>query len=212
MFLDEIGELSPMLQSKLLTFLQDKSYYRVGGEQPRQGDVRILAATNQDLERRVAEGLFREDLFFRLNVLPIVMPPLSQRLDDVPMLVTTFVSRYAQTNKQAVPVIDPDVLLALQQQDWPGNVRELENAVTRAMTLRRDPARLCRDDLFSLKPVNPDEVAVSLGNLAGKTLAEIEKAAIKATLELCGQRKAEAARMLGIAEKSVYNKIKRHGI
>ena len=118
LFLDEIGELSPMLQSKLLTFLQDKSYYRVGGEQSRHGDVRIVAATNQDLEQRVAEGLFREDLFYRLNVLPIVMPPLSQRLDDVPMLVTTFVNRYAATNKQALPVIDPDVMLALQQQDW----------------------------------------------------------------------------------------------
>lgn len=210
LFLDEIGELSPMLQSKLLTFLQDKSYYRVGGEQPLHGDVRIIAATNQDLEQRVAERLFREDLFYRLNVLPIEMPPLVSRLEDIPMLVTAFVDRYVRENKQQAPAIELEVMFTLQQHTWPGNVRELENAVTRAMTLRRSPEQLVKDDLFGLAP--QEETCVSSNTLAGRTLADVEKAAIEATLQLCGNRKAEAARVLGIAEKSIYNKIKRYGI
>lgn len=209
LFLDEIGELSLPLQAKLLTFLQSKTYYRIGGEKALQSDVRILAATNQDLEARVQAGLFREDLFYRLNVLPIQMPNLAERRADIPMLVEQFVGRIASENEQAMPVITPECLLKLQQMPWPGNVRELENAVIRAMALRTDPEQLQVDDLIGLAA--PQSAAVG-GSLGGMTLAEIERRALVDTLELCGQRKAEAARMLGIAEKSVYNKMRRHGL
>ena len=115
LFLDEIGELSVALQTKLLTFLQDQTYFRIGGEKPLQGNVRIVAATNQDLEQRVKEGLFRADLFYRLNVLPIEMPPLKARVEDVPMLVTHFAKRFVAENDQSMPVIDAELMLKLQQ-------------------------------------------------------------------------------------------------
>ncbi|MGB0257060.1 MAG: sigma-54-dependent transcriptional regulator, partial [Coraliomargarita sp.] len=209
LFLDEIGELSLPLQAKLLTFLQSKTYYRIGGEKALQSDVRILAATNQDLEVRAKEGLFREDLFYRLNVLPVEMPDLIDRREDIPMLVEQFVGRFAAENDQPMPRITPDCLLQLQQMPWPGNVRELENSVIRAMTLRADPEQLQADDLLGLSAPEPSIGTASLG---GMTLAEIERLALVETLDLCGQRKAEAARMLGIAEKSVYNKMRRHGL
>ncbi|CAA6690768.1 MULTISPECIES: sigma-54 dependent transcriptional regulator [unclassified Lentimonas] len=209
LFLDEIGELSLALQTKLLTFLQDKTYFRIGGEKAQVSDVRIVAATNQHLEQRVREGLFREDLFYRLNVLPIEMPRLAARVEDIPMLVNQFVHRFALENQQAVPRITPEYLMQLQQMPWPGNVRELENAVIRSMTLRANLECLSAEDLVGLPEPVPSAASASLGGLS---LAEIERRAIVETLELCGQRKAEAARVLGIAEKSIYNKMRRHGL
>lgn len=211
LFLDEIGELSLALQTKLLTFLQEKTYYRIGGEKALDSDVRILAATNQRLEQRVKEGLFREDLFYRLNVLPVEMPRLAARTADIPMLVDLFVRHFAEVNEQAVPHVTPECLLQLQQMPWPGNVRELENSVIRCMTLRAEPERLDVGDLIGLAAPEP-QVSESAASLGGLTLAEVERRALIETLELCGQRKAEAARILGIAEKSVYNKMRRHGL
>ena len=158
---------------------------------------------------RAKEGLFREDLFYRLNVLPIEMPDLIDRREDIPMLVEQFVGRFAAENDQPMPRITPDCLLQLQQMPWPGNVRELENAVIRAMTLRADPEQLQADDLLGLSAPEP---SIGMASLGGMALAEIERRALVETLDLCGQRKAEAARMLGIAEKSVYNKMRRHGL
>ena len=198
------------MQSKLLTFLQDQTYFRIGGEKPLQGDVRIIAATNQDLEARVREGLFREDLYYRLNVLPIEMPPLKARAEDIPDLVALFAQRFASVNDQIVPRIDTEVLAKLQQMPWPGNVRELQNSVIRMLTLRNKPEVLTLQDLLDVD-ASADEAA-DRGTLAGMTLAEIEKRALRETLALCGQRKVEAARMLGIADKSIYNKMKRHGM
>ena len=209
LFLDEIGELSLALQTKLLTFLQDKTYFRIGGEKAQISDVRIIAATNQHLEQRVREGLFREDLFYRLNVLPIEMPSLTARVEDIPMLVNHFVHRFVAENQQSVPTIAHEYLILLQQMPWPGNVRELENAVIRSMTLRAEPQCLSADDLMGMSAPVPSVAAASLGGL---TLAEVERRAIVETLLLCGQRKAEAARVLGIAEKSIYNKMRRHGL
>lgn len=209
LFLDEIGELSLPLQAKLLTFLQSKTYYRLGGDQSLQSDVRILAATNQNLEARVKEGLFREDLYYRLNVLPIEMPDLVDRREDIPELVHQFVARFSAENEQATPRVTADCLLELQRMPWSGHVRELENAVIRAMALRQDPALLDVGDLVGLAAPESETAPLSLG---GMTLAEVERRALVETLELCNQRKAEAARMLGIAEKSVYNKMRRHGL
>ncbi len=209
LFLDEIGELPLVMQTKLLTFLQDQSYFRIGGEKSLQGNVRIVAATNRDLTKQVEAGLFREDLYYRLNVLPIELPTLNERVEDIPMLVAEFTRRFASGNEQMMPKVAPDLIIQLQQMSWPGNVRELENTMIRMLTLRRFPEALTVGDIVG--PVVVEKVAAT-SRLAGLTLAEVEKRALSETLELCGYKKAEAARLLGIAEKSIYNKMKRHGL
>lgn len=213
LFLDEIGDLPLSLQPKLLTFLQEQTYYRVGGQRPITSDVRIIAATNFDLEELVRQGRFREDLFFRLNVLPIEMPPLKSRLEDMPVLVDHFVASFASASGEECPMIDRDVYALLSRFSWPGNIRQLENAVVRACALRTSPGRLSGKDFSSIvsgkDSINASS-SIEGGRLAGLTLAEIEKAALQQTLDLCQGKKSEAARLLGIAEKSIYNKIKRH--
>ena len=210
LFLDEIGDLPLNLQTKLLTFLQEKAYHRVGGDQLISSDLRIIAATNQDLEARVKDGLFRQDLFYRLNVLPVEVPPLSERLQDIPMLVDHFSKKFTYLNKQALPEIAPGVIARLQHFEWPGNIRELENTVVRALALRQKPEVLTEEDLLVVGSLK--ESSSPTQSLAGMSLRDIEKRAIVETLELCGHCKSEAARMLGIAEKSIYNKMKRHCI
>jgi DNA-binding NtrC family response regulator len=215
LFLDEIGDLPLALQPKLLTFIQEKSHYRVGGEKAISSDVRIIAATNTDLEQLVKEGRFREDLFFRLNVLPIEMPPLRERITDIPALTDHFVAAFAASAGGPVPKVDAEVYALLSHFGWPGNVRQLENAVVRSCTLRATPGKLCADDFSGLFQVHEDGhpySAMGDNSLAGRALADIEKSAIRQTLDLCRGRKAEAARILGIAEKSIYNKMKRYGI
>ncbi len=218
LFLDEIGEMPLSLQAKLLTFLQERTFFRVGGESPITSDVRIIAATNQNLEEMVAKGVFREDLFFRLNVLPLEMPPLRIRLDDIPMFVDYFLARSAAIEAKEVPDVDDAVYEKLKQYNWPGNIRELENTVVRAYTLRKNEQKLGQEDLslnLSLVPqghMQTDESSVGMANLAGHSLAEIEKTALEQTLERCNNNRSAAARMLGIAEKSIYNKMKKFGV
>src|SRR5204863_3890628 len=134
-FLDEIGTMSPALQSKLLRVLQEREFEPLGSERTERVDVRIIAATNRDLRQMVAEARFQEDLFYRLNVIPIELPPLRERRDDVPPLVEHFVRKHAQRTGRRIDRIDDGVLAALQQYDWPGNVRELENTIERAVVL-----------------------------------------------------------------------------
>lgn len=220
LFLDEIGDMSPSLQAKLLTFLQDKSFYRVGGEKPISSDVRIIAATNQDLEARIQTGQFREDLFFRLNVLPLEMPPLRNRLSDIPALVEHFLNRLSASEKASPPFVDPDVSDYLKAYQWPGNIRELENVIIRAYTFREKESELSRGDItlgaeagrsLSNEP-SPSSDIRSLDQMAGMTLAEMEKIAIENTLKHFDNNKSLAAKTLGIAEKSIYNKMKKHGL
>jgi len=217
LFLDEIGEMSLDLQSKLLTFLQDKSFFRLGGERSLTSDSRIVAATNQDLQARVREGLFREDLYFRLNVLPLEVPPLRARKGDIAILAADFIERNAVCDGFEPPVVEVGVFDLLDEYSWPGNIRELENSVARAYALRQRPDRMqMRDFQQLLKQADgaapPPESGGGGYELARKTLAKIERDAICATLDACGGNKSEAARELGIAEKSIYNKIKRHGL
>lgn len=222
LFLDEIGEMPLRLQTKLLTFLQDRSFFRLGGEKSITSDVRVIAATNQDLEARVKDGSFREDLFFRLNVLPLEVPPLRERRGDVSLLLDYFLHENALSEGVELPRIDAAVYKRLEAYGWPGNIRELENAVARAFTIRKDPDRIGVGDFLSLAPSVSEGLSVerstgsedsSVGvTLGGKSLSEIEKEAILQTLEYCNGNKAEAARTLGIAEKSIYNKMKKHGI
>lgn len=223
LFLDEIGDLPLALQPKLLTFIQEKTFYRVGGERPIESDVRLVAATNQDLERRVREGSFREDLYYRLHVLPIEVPSLRQRRADIPQLVDHFVAAYPDPARTQPPHVEPAVYALLAQAEWKGNVRELENVIIRAYTLRADPDRLQVGDFSGLSqadtaPAAPTAASplapVGAGPLfpIGESLAAIERLAIQYTLHSCQHNKAEAARILGIAEKSIYNKMKKHGL
>ncbi len=135
LFLDEIGEISPAVQVKLLGFLQDREFERVGDNTKRKVDVRLIAATNRDLEKAVADGVFRKDLYYRLNVITIQMPPLREKPSDIPLLVDHFVAEYAKENNKHVEGVSPDALAALVAYQWPGNVRELENMIERAVVM-----------------------------------------------------------------------------
>jgi two-component system response regulator HydG len=215
-FLDEIAETSPNMQAKLLRVLQEKEIQRVGSEEIIQVDVRIVAATNRDLEAEVANGRFREDLFYRLNVMPLTVPPLRERLDDIPLLADYFLKRYAKKNRKSVRGFTPLAMEMLLKYEWPGNVRELENAVERAVIL------LTGEHVTEKQlPLN---IVKQYGGSDGSTpsspppadgtrsLEEVEKEAILATLKATGGNKSECARRLGITRKTLHNKLKSFGI
>lgn len=206
--LDEIGDLPLELQPKLLNFLQDRTVQRIGGTEVRRIDVRIIAATNQDLERKCREGTFREDLFFRLNVLPIEVPPLRERAEDIPAFIDFILDRIARKRGCAVFQLDEEARQALGRYGWTGNVRELENVLERS-TAFCTGARVTRADLTL-----PDRGGAGppANGLAGLTLAEIERRALVETLAHCGGNKKAAAKLLDIDEKSIYNKMKRLGV
>lgn len=221
LFLDEIAELPIELQSKLLTFLQERTFYRVGGESPLQADVRIVAATHQNLPRLCREGRFREDLFYRLNVVPIVLPPLRARPEDIEPLATHFLADFARRNHLPQLQLTADAITTLLRHVWPGNIRELENTLARLATLKRHSTTLDAADVTAglLPPLEtvPATTAfpvssegISPASLAGRTFEEIEQLALTQTLAACGQNRARAARMLGLSEKTVYNMLRRH--
>ncbi len=141
-FLDEIGEMSPMLQVKILRVLQERKFRRVGGNEEVEADIRIIAATNRDLSKMVAEGQFREDLFYRINVIPVRLPSLRERIEDVPLIAEHFVVKFAEQMKKPITGISRAAMVLLQAHTWPGNVRELENAMERAVALERTPSIL----------------------------------------------------------------------
>src|SRR5438552_5243427 len=141
-FLDEIGEISPSVQVKLLRVLQERRFRRVGGLEELQADIRVIAATNQDLTRLVADGRFREDLFYRINVIPIALPPLRERREDIPLLADHFLAKYSEQMGKHVTGISHDALQFMLRYDWPGNIRELENTIERAVALEATPAVL----------------------------------------------------------------------
>jgi DNA-binding NtrC family response regulator len=209
LFLDEIGDLPLELQPKLLTFLQDRTFQRIGDPTMLSADVRVIAATHQDLEAKVADRSFRADLYYRLNVLPITMPALRDRSSDVPLFARFVLERLAK--KRGVSPVDltPEARDALQRYTWPGNLRELENVLERAATFC-EGNRIQIEDLH-LKNIAPMTPLANKG-LAGLTLEEIERLAILETLEHCRNNKKAAARMLDIDEKSIHNKMKRLGL
>jgi DNA-binding NtrC family response regulator len=194
-FLDEIGHLPLELQPKLLRALEGREIRRVGGQQSRKVDIRVIGATHVDLKAAVGRGEFREDLFYRLNVVTLVLPPLRERGDDVELLARTFVNRLARQYGLEVPEIPEDVLAELRRHEWPGNVRELRNAIERALVLSR-PGTL------ELAELSPDRgtAPVSMGALPfPATLKAITQAAAQAMLQLVSSNKSEAARRLGIS-------------
>lgn len=212
LFLDEIGDLPTELQPKLLNVLQDREYQRVGGEELLKADVRIIAATNIDFERKIAEGEFREDLYYRLSVIPIEIPPLRERIDGLAALCTSLLQKVAQRQNRSQVQISPQALSALRAYDWPGNVRQLENVLERSAAFCDDDTIAEKDLPREVRPQNSNEEELSLPQIGGIPLSQLEKEALIQTLRICHGNKAESARRLGITEKSVYNKMKRHGL
>lgn len=208
-FLDEIGELSPELQVKLLRVLQGQEFERVGGLKTIRVDVRIIAATNRNLEKAIQEHHFREDLFYRLNVLPIYIPSLRQRKEDISVLVEHFVKYYSRKcNKRFDPLTDV-VMENLVQYDWPGNIRELQNVIERAIILAREPHLRLTDfiinngTMLQPKPVHA-EIVTSLRDLEYQALLK----AIKQT----GGNLSQAAKLLGVGRDTIYRRLKKYGI
>jgi two-component system response regulator HydG len=207
LFLDEIGDITPATQVKLLRFLQERTFERVGGNETIRVDVRIIAATNRDLQAEVAAGRFREDLFYRLNVVNIEMPPLRARPSDLLPLATHFLKRFAHENGKRVEGFDESALERVTSYRWPGNVRELENVIERAVVL-------CDGPHVSAKHLPAGVGAVTRGavRIPGSTLQEIERHAILSTLEAVGGRTAQAAQMLDISVRKIQYKLHEYGV
>ena len=210
LFLDEIGDLAQAMQVKLLRFLQSGEYERLGGTATLKADVRIIAATNRNLEELVAQNLFREDLYYRLNVITLTLPPLRDRPADIRMLAHYFMQKYAEINNKAVDKIDDQVVAQMLTYPWRGNVRELENMMERAVVLCRGSE--LKMSHFPSLIAGMEGFDVSLGPMAGSSLAEIEKLAIEQTLRYHNYDKQKAAMTLQIGLATLYRKIKEYHI
>jgi two-component system response regulator AtoC len=237
MFLDEISELPGPLQAKLLQVLQDGEFSRLGGREDVRVDVRVVAATNRDLESAVADGQFREDLFFRLNVVCITLPPLRQRRDEIPVLTEYFLQKYSEHYNRRAPQLAQDTMRLFEEYAWPGNVRELENAVKRAVILGTDtpirqeiaeaiagrqprvgpipaiemaaqPARRADPPPPSAEPEPSPDTPCSLKEIARNAAREAERKLIARTLQYTRWNRREAAELLGISYKALLYKIK----
>jgi transcriptional regulator with PAS, ATPase and Fis domain len=227
-FLDEIASMSPKLQVKLLRVLQEHEFERVGESRTINVDVRVVAATNQHLEDEIEAGRFRDDLYYRLNVVPIYLPPLRERREDVPALARFFLERYSEENRRDSPDLSPDVLKVLLAHDWPGNVRELENHIERAVVL--SDGRALTADLLAPpgprqhRPASPKPrgndlssliqhlVRVGIQTLPDGTLVDrivggVERELIEQVLQLCDDVHVKAARRLGINRNTLYKKV-----
>jgi two-component system NtrC family response regulator len=211
LFLDEIGDLPLHLQVKLLRFLQDREFSRLGSTTVLRSDARVVAATNRDLEQAVARGSFRSDLYYRLNVIRIAVPPLRDRREDIPPLVDLFIRRYAERERKAVRGITAEALAALQSRPFPGNVRELENAVERAVVFAEGENIRVEDLPPSVRDIHEAGSAEEAGSLEER-VRRLETRAIRSALEAEGGVKARAARILGITERMLSYKIKNYGL
>jgi two-component system response regulator HydG len=203
LFLDEIGEISPAVQVKLLRFLQEREFERVGGNETISVDVRVIAATNRDLQRMVAEGTFREDLFYRLNVINLEMPALRARPSDVPLLAAHFLRKYSAENGKQVDGFSDDALERLSAYGWPGNVRELENVVERAVVMAQGATIGIGDLPQHLVPAK----ARGAVQIPGATMDEIERYAITRTLEATGGSTSRAADILRMSVRKIQYKL-----
>ena len=208
LFLDEIGETSQAMQVKLLRVLQEQELQRVGGEETIRVDVRIIAATNRDLEKEVVEGRFREDLYYRLNVVMITVPPLRDRSSDISLLVDYFAEKFAAKNRRQLDKITDDCMEYLSQYSWPGNVRELENAIERGIILMRGTELTEKSLPLTIQKQTLSESFKPSGE--SRSLSEAEKQLVMKTLEETSGNKSEAARRLGITRKTLQNKLNKY--
>ena len=205
-FLDEIGELSPMTQLALLRVLQERKFERVGGEKTLEVDVRVIAATNRNLEEDVAQKRFREDLYYRLSVITIDLPPLRERKEDIPLLSADFLRRFSKKIGKDINDFSKEALELMMQYNWPGNIRELENVIERAVVF-------CKDDTISIGDL-PSKLLREAESVANEqfTLQEVERELIFKTLTNCRWNKHQTAKKLGIDRGTLYGKIKRYGL
>jgi two-component system response regulator AtoC len=199
------------VQAKLLRVLQEREISKVGGDDPIEVDIRIVATTNRDLEKEVKEGRFREDLFYRLNVFRIHLPPLRERKNDIEKIVEFFIERYNKDNGLTVEGVEKGVLEILTAYDWPGNIRELENAIERAVVLTRSgPIKAACFTLPCSGAATRDGAEFQFS--PGLTIAGAEKELIMQTLASCGQNRTKAAQMLGISIRTLRNKLNEYGV
>jgi two-component system, NtrC family, response regulator HydG len=202
-FLDEIGDISLKTQTDLLRVLQEKEIVRVGGTQPTKVDFRCVAASNRDLDAMVKDGTFRFDLFYRLNIFRIHLPPLRNRREDIPMLAEALLKKHAASMNRAVPRFSPEAMELLLQHDWPGNVRELENAIERALVIGRGAEIQPQDFPFN-QPSGPPN--------SGRRLEDVDRAHIERILEETQWNFTHAAQILDIDRSTLYNKTKSYGL
>lgn len=209
-FLDEIGTIEFKAQVGLLRLLEEKKFSRLGGEQELFTNARIIAASNEDLKEKSKNGTFREDLFYRLDVFRIIIPPLKDRLVDIPELVDYFLSKFNHTMQKQVKGISGDTLHILQEYDWPGNVRELKNVLQRALVVceeeKVNPRHL--PPRFTKNEVPQKRVSFHVGT----TLEDAERKMIVSTLEVANDNRTKAAELLGISRRAIYNKLRKHNI
>lgn len=210
-FLDEVGEMSTSTQVKVLRVLQEREFERVGGNDLIKVDVRIISATNKNLEEAVRDNEFREDLFYRLSVFPIKLPPLRERKDDIPLLVQFFVEKYAEREEKNVDSVSPDVLELLMSYHWPGNVRELENTVERAVVLASGSDIVVNDLPPNVKVMGERRV-VDTSKTLNTWIEKLEEEALRKALLECEGNVSLTARKLGIGRATIYRKAKKYGL
>jgi two-component system, NtrC family, response regulator PilR len=222
-FLDEIGEMSAVMQVKLLRVLQERKFRRVGGLEEMQADIRVIAATNQDLAKRVAEGRFREDLFYRINVIGIHLPPLRDRREDIPLLAEHFLAKFSEQMGKAIGGVSREALDVMQRYDWPGNIRELENTIERAVALETTPTILLESLPRSVRGEGPRSPAVATAQpidaalpAAGFDLEahvqEIERGYLAEALKRAGGVQVKAAELLGMSFRSFRYYVKKYNL
>ena len=214
LFLDEVSEMTLAMQVKLLRVLQEREITRVGGDGAVKVDVRVIGATNRNLTNRIKEGSFREDLFYRLNVISLDIPPLRKRKDDIVLLAQHFLQNFAARNRKQIKGFTPKAIDRLIRYDWPGNIRELMNAVERAVVLARTEHLDDEDLAFIQAPVGQtvDSTPVLDDMNDNRTLEDMERTAVIKTLKTSNGNKSEAARRLGITRKTLHKKLKKYGI
>jgi len=209
LFLDEIGELSPPVQVKLLRFLQEREFQRLGGNKTIQADVRIISATNQNLEEKVKEGTFREDLYYRLNVVSITVPPLRDRRGDISVLTEYFIKRFSAENDKDIKGLSNEAMDIMMKYDYPGNVRELENIIERAVVITRDQVISIRDLPF--EEISPQHFAdYKEGGALRDEIKSLERKRIEQALDETGNNQTKAAELLGITERTLRYKLKKY--
>jgi len=207
LFLDEVSEMSLAMQVKLLRVLQERELTRVGGEEVIKVDVRIIAATNRDLLQEIEAGRFRDDLFYRLNVITLNVPALRERREDIPLLAHQFLTMFAEKNRKPLKGFSPQAMDHMLRHDWPGNVRELMNSIERGVVLSRGEYLDTQDLALVVRPS-----AAQIPDIQGQPLEEVEKAAILRTLEQANGNKSETARRLGITRRTLHQKLKKFGL
>ena len=219
-FLDEIGDMPPPLQAKLLRFLEEKAFRRVGGTVDLVVDVRIVAATNKDLRRLVSDGVFREDLYYRLNIFPVTLPPLRERADDIPLLAEHFIRQYSDEFRKEVTGIDPAALAVMQAYDWPGNVREMRNLIERAMllsgggrlTLDSLPMELMTPAVVTTDDQQDEAQPLVILGPQGVDIRQVERVLVQQAMDLAGGNQSRAAGLLRLSRDQLRYRLEKFGL